>query len=804
MNIMELLAPAGSNESLKAAINAGANAVYLAGRQFGARRSANNFTNEELSEVIRYCHERNVAVYVTLNTLIKSSEMADALDFVDFLYSNDVDAVILQDVGLLSNIRAIYPDLHCHASTQMTLHNLEDVKWAESVGFSRVVLSRELSLTEIKEIAESTSIEIELFVHGALCISYSGQCLMSSFIGGRSGNRGACAQPCRKSYTLVERGKELALNKPEQVYLLSPKDLNVYEHINELKSLGNVSLKVEGRMKGPDYVYTVVSAYRKAIDEHPNTFDHEKLFRVFNRDFTEGHLFDAEYNSLMNYELPSSYGTILGKTISLKDGFLTLELTDVLNKGDEIQTRFKGKTVGTRTDVITKDRVRVSTAGAGSVITVPFKYKTVKNSIFYKTYDKNHIDAATLESQIEKPVHEISLFFEAHLEKHAKLIGIINQTLRLEIVSQIPSEFANNRPLTKDRVTEQFLKLGGTPFLLNHFEVNMDDGLVIPISELNRMRRALVEEALEKLSIWHPNRIKTSCDQVKIVIDEVEAKLELHLYFYSNEYLNESYNSINSNDDKDKDYDIVWFMHDLKAYEHELIQMVKNGIVPVLPRISRAGNHEDFIENYQNECIVQNVKPRIVFSHAGHMVYLKHFDQLSWIAGETMNCFNADSYDSLISKGAESVILSTELSVQELGPFKKKSNLGFYVYGNMPAMISEYCPVGGTMTGQSGCNLCKLRDYDLIDEKGMHFPIRCDADHCRVEILFGKTHNWLSNMLRLRSLGIRVFKMEFDHLNPSEEHEIINALSTIQEFNYLVKKMPEFNDNFHITGKGVE
>lgn len=801
MNKMELLAPAGSGESLKAAVNAGANAVYLAGRQFGARRSANNFSNEEISEVIRYCHERNVAVYVTLNTLVKSTEMADALGFVDFLYNNDVDAVILQDLGLLSNIKATYPDLQCHASTQMTLHNLLDVKWAESVGFTRVVLSRELSFNEIKEIAEKTNVEIELFVHGALCISYSGQCLMSSLIGGRSGNRGACAQPCRKAYTLVERGKELALNKTDQVYLMSPKDLNVYEHMVELKSLGNVSLKVEGRMKGPDYVYTVVSSYRKAMDDRPSKMDHEKLFKVFNRDFTEGHLFDAEYNALMNYELPSSYGTVLGKTLSLSDGVLTLQLTDDLNKGDEIQTRFKGKTVGTRTDVITKDGQRVATAAAGSIVTVPFKYKTVKNSIFYKTYDKKHIDEAIHESLIEKPVHDISLFFEAHMNQHAKLIGTLNQTLRIEIVSEMPSEIANNRPLSSDRVTEQFSKLGGTPFRLNHFELNMDEGLVIPISELNRMRRALVDEALEILSVWHPKRIKKSVDVVKIDRDEKEDKIELHLHFYSKEYL---YNSMKIADQKERDYNVIWFMHDLKAFENEMKLMVENGIVPVLPRITRAENHEDFIEKFKNECIHQNKVPRIGFSHVGHMAYLKRFDELSWIASETMNCFNVDSYDLLISSGAESVVLSTELSVQELGPFKKSMHLGYYVYGNMPAMISEYCPVGGTMTGRSGCNLCKSGDYDLIDEKGMHFPVRCDADHCRVEILFGKTHNWLSNMLRLRTLGIRVFKMEFDRLNPAEEHEILGALSRFREFNNLVKTLPELNDNFHITGKGVE
>ena len=234
MNRIELLAPAGSMETLKAAVNAGANAVYMGGKQFGARRSATNFTNEEMIAAIKYCHTRNVSVYVTVNTLIKEDEFSDVMDFIDFLYKNDVDTVILQDLGLLRAVKSKYLDLPCHASTQMTFHNSAGVLYAKKIGFSRVVLARELSFDEVQTIANAVDIELEVFVHGALRISYSGQCLMSSYIGGRSGNRGACAQPCRKHYTLLNRSTGEAI---EKAYLMSPKDLMTYEHLAALKTL---------------------------------------------------------------------------------------------------------------------------------------------------------------------------------------------------------------------------------------------------------------------------------------------------------------------------------------------------------------------------------------------------------------------------------------------------------------------------------------------------------------------------------------------------------------------------------------
>lgn len=259
MNKFELLAPAGTYDAFIAATENGADAVYLGGKLFNARANASNFDNDELKKIVEYAHLRNVKIYVTMNTLLTNNELNEALDFAYDLYNMGIDAVIVQDLGLAKVLHERIPLLHLHASTQMTIYNLAGVKRLEALGFTRVVLARELSLDEIKYICDNTNLEIEVFVHGALCISYSGQCLMSSMIGDRSGNRGKCAQPCRLPYTLLKNGTPL-----KSGYLLSPKDLCTIDYFSKLPNI--TSLKIEGRMKSPEYVATVVSAYRKAID----------------------------------------------------------------------------------------------------------------------------------------------------------------------------------------------------------------------------------------------------------------------------------------------------------------------------------------------------------------------------------------------------------------------------------------------------------------------------------------------------------------------------------------------------------
>ena len=281
MKKIELLAPAGNMEALKAAVQAGCDAVYIGGQHFGARAFSKNFSNEEIVEAIKYAHLYGVKVYITINTLVYDDEVPDFLKYIEFIHKNNVDAVLVQDLGMFDLIRNTFPNLELHASTQMHIHNLDGVRLMESLGIKRVVLARETNIDTIKEIVENTKAEIEVFVHGALCISYSGQCLMSSLIGGRSGNRGACAGSCRLKYDVLDvNGKKL--NKGS--YPLSTKDLNSLEYIGDLIDIGVASLKIEGRMKSKEYVYKVVSIYRKAIASYYKSwhvqFDNNDLLEL--------------------------------------------------------------------------------------------------------------------------------------------------------------------------------------------------------------------------------------------------------------------------------------------------------------------------------------------------------------------------------------------------------------------------------------------------------------------------------------------------------------------------------------------
>ena len=324
----ELLAPAGNMECLKAAILAGCDAVYLGGNMFGARSFANNFDYDELKEAVNYAHTYGVKVYVTTNTLIYENEVERFTEYVTYLNSIHVDAIIMQDIGMMDKMRKEFPNMEIHASTQMHIHNEEGVKLVKELGLTRAVLARETDYQTIKKIKENVDIELEIFVHGALCISYSGQCLMSSLIGNRSGNRGTCAGSCRHKYDVLNENLEKINNDK---YNLSTKDLNSLDNLEKLIKTGADSFKIEGRMKSKSYVYLVVKLYRMAIDSYfekgkveINENDLEDLKITFNRLFTKGFLFNTENNDIINPYRPNHLGVEIGKVIDYNNNFVTI------------------------------------------------------------------------------------------------------------------------------------------------------------------------------------------------------------------------------------------------------------------------------------------------------------------------------------------------------------------------------------------------------------------------------------------------------------------------------------------------
>lgn len=551
--IPELLAPAGSLYALKAAVNAGADAVYLSGKSFGARYYAENFDELQMKEAVEYAHIRNLKVYITVNTLVKDSELDEVADYLLKLYQIGADAVILQDVGVASICRDLLPDMDMHASTQMTICSLEGVRWAYDFGFKRVVLSRELKLQEIKQISKSmgSKIELEIFAHGALCYSYSGQCLLSSVIGGRSGNRGRCAQPCRKPYRLLQGEKDdygkliKPIIIPAEKYLLSTRDLALYNRLNEISKLSLDSLKIEGRMRSAEYVALVVSTYRKALDDledsdwAPDEDDILKLKLAFNRGFTDGHLFEADKESLMGREAPGNRGLYLGKVMTSKDRDKQCYLE---NRGNSHE---KGNfTIVNTNPELDSLRSKFKLEKGDGIVFIPHDNKPYgmfieEEPVYYRK--KHQIMIKT-----NKPIPEGSKVYQTRdisFLKHAEYLikqdrkeektpldinirwdeenkPILDGKFKANDIdinishkSDLIMEEAINKPLNHDQIINQLKKTGGTPFHIRKVNMNYPGNLFTPLSKLNQIRREFIKKAeSELLKSYRPteNSVKSA------------------------------------------------------------------------------------------------------------------------------------------------------------------------------------------------------------------------------------------------------------------------------------------------------
>ena len=501
MKKIELLAPAGDEEALKAAIMAGANAVYMGGSRFGARAFAGNFEDDKLIDAVDYAHQMGVKIYITANTIIKDEEIGDFLNYIDFLYEIGVDAVILQDLGMIDIISKRIPDLELHASTQMTASTAQDVLFLKELGVSRVVLSRELSYDEISAIKTETNVEVEAFVHGALCVSYSGKCLFSSMNGMRSGNRGMCAQPCREPYKATVENKPLL----DKEYVFSTKDLNTLDILEDLIDAGIDSLKIEGRMKRSEYVFAVTSAYRQAIDNvimkhEPSissldmNYSAVELDKVFNRDFTKGYIGQDKGSKIMNHKFQKYVGKPVAKVIEYdrKSKRLMLELLDTLTKGDGLNT---GEFVGR---ILKKDTI-VKSADKGEIVAIDSIKKFEPGFIVYKTFDKIFMDDISSRMSRVKKI-PIKAFVEIRNNNYPSLILNDYKGNTGEYKLEEYTTTALNKPTTRESIIDQIQKMGDTPFFVDSIEVSVDENIFIPIKTLNLLRREAVSLLIESQS----------------------------------------------------------------------------------------------------------------------------------------------------------------------------------------------------------------------------------------------------------------------------------------------------------------
>ncbi|MBY6953201.1 DUF3656 domain-containing U32 family peptidase [Clostridium botulinum] len=766
MRKIELLAPAGSVESLYAAVQAGADAVYMGGSKFSARAYANNFDDEQLKEAINYCHLYGVKVYITVNTLIKEEEIKEAIKYIRFLYSIGVDALIIQDTGIAKLIKENLPDFEIHASTQMTVHNGEGAIFLKELGFKRIVLSRELSLKEIEYISKDLDIETEIFVHGALCICYSGQCLMSSILGGRSGNRGRCAQPCRLPYTLINEKND----KETKGYLLSPKDICNIENMEDLIKAGATSFKIEGRMKRPEYVAGVIRSYRKAIDAAINkeNFEEEQnkkeLMQLFNREgFSKAYLYGNNGKDMMAYYFPKNTGLLLGEVNKDK----SIKLEENLKIKDGIRNADKGFIVSS----IIKDNKEVEKAYKGDLVKIkPSNYK-FKDKL-YKTSDTELLQSL---GKIYEDKFNKKIYLEANVEfkvgEKIKLSCRYNGEEYFAEGKEI--EKALKKPLSMEKIEENLMKSGETPFKINKIKFDSYEEGFLPVSEINNCRRILINSIEEKIIQNNPH-----CGKIKRVnVDNIYSNIngikenDLPKYIFSI-YTYEQLKAVADNGFKNIIVDLFTRnplnLHKIKGLYQDLNIYLK------APNIIKS--EFDYVEKIIEENLY-NIKG-IVTANLG---IVNKFNNRTKIIGDyKLNIFNSfagDFYKDFI-KGS---CLSIELNKKEVKSITKHMNLDsqMLIYGKIENMVSEYCPIGSTFGGKnsySTCNkACEKGIYTLKDRMSVKFPVKTDI-FCRSHIYNNSDINLIGNIEELRTFGINSFRLDFLEENYEEIEYILKSL----------------------------
>lgn len=507
MTLTELLAPAGSYDILVVAINAGANAVYIAGQRYGARAFAHNFTSEEIEKAVRYAHLNGASVHVTVNTLFNTYEILDVLKYVQFLYRTGVDAVIVQDIGLIYLINQFIPDMEVHSSTQMTLRDYQSLLWAKNEGIKRVILPREMSIEEIKTLSENlkhdnVGIDLEVFGHGSLCYCISGDCYMSSFISGRSANRGACAQPCRSNYKLKYRNHSI-----NNGCLISTHDLSTFKNVKEISEAGVKSLKIEGRLKAEDYVTTVVKAYRQMID-HMEDNDNEELIKqlereldlTFNRYYTNGYILNDKPGDVMGRESSFHQGLFLGHIVSIEDTLVDIEFDNpdhpILEIGDGIGFKHNNHIRGIYLDKIIEQNEEH--------ILIETTRDIREGSEVYISYSKELHDRPK-QYQNEQIKSHIPISFDISVNKNNQMaintsFKIGGEAISFGYKSRFEFKEAINKPLTEEVIKEQMIKSGDTSFIVNNVRINnLPDNLFMPIAKINTIRREILDEASERL-----------------------------------------------------------------------------------------------------------------------------------------------------------------------------------------------------------------------------------------------------------------------------------------------------------------
>lgn len=672
--MLEVLSPAGSLEGVTAAVQNGANAIYLGLADFNARRNAKNLTEEDLARAIEYCHIRDVKVYVTMNTLVTDRELVQIERTAKTISRLGADAIIVQDLGAMGTIRQVLPEMPLHASTQMGIHNLEGVEKAAFFGASRVILARELSLAHIAYIQKQTNVELEVFCHGALCMSYSGQCYLSAVIGGRSGNRGLCAQPCRLPYQLDgNSGHHLSL-----------KDYNLADHLGSLEKLGVACVKIEGRMKRPEYTAIVTKIYSDLIREKRKATkeEHARLRLAFSRD-------------------------------GFTDGYLTGE------KGT--------KMFGVRGDGERKQEQAL--------------FDEVRRGYLHN----------------ERKCVPIRFFAMIEAGKPAKLAVQDNKDTTLRVEGPIP-QAANTKALSKEDLLAQLSKTGGTPYYCDDIQIVLDDGLFLPIAELNQMRRSLLEE-LTKARGAKPSMPPEKLFRPGNIPPQRELPPQLNVSLLQASQLTEEFFAL-------KPSLIYMPIDEILEQQETLMPFLTQGKTPfvaTLPQIIL----DDEKESYKQKLAqIQELGiKQVLVSHMGHIDFCKK--QGLAVRGDFgFHVMNGLSLKSLKHLPLESVTLSFECKMAQIRDMPKHMDTELIAYGRVPVMITENCVLSHGKN--HGCDT----PHSLIDRQGASFPV-IKSGPCRSEVYNSRKLFLADKAADYMDIGLWGVRLCFTTENPRECVEIL-------------------------------
>ncbi|MDE5714779.1 MAG: DUF3656 domain-containing protein [Anaeroplasmataceae bacterium] len=714
----ELLAPAGNYEALIAAISNGADAIYLGMNKFGARAYASNFDMNTLKEAVQYAHLRKVKIYVTLNTILFEDELEEMKQRIDQLYEANVDGIIIQDLAAFHYVTSTYPDLEAHCSTQMGIDDLEGTLLFKELKASRVVLSREVDINTIKEIKKIAKIPLEIFIHGALCVSYSGNCLMSGLIGYRSGNRGRCVGSCRKPYTLYENNKEIA----SDIYILSMKDLNTIDYINDLKHID--SLKIEGRMKEPAYVANVVKTYRNALDNTLVPAEKILLNKTFNRTFTKGYIFFEDKKNITNILKPNNFGYPIGKIVNKTKIGYEINLNQKLNQNDIIRIDHKNNDINLTVAKLYDAKGNYIHSSTTSCF-IAIKEELSIGDIVYKTKDIEFY--SSIEKTYPKEYRRFPLVLEVYAYTNQKLCvnaSCENHHIYYESEEQLAT--AKSIPTSEIQFQQQFDRLKDSVYQLSSLSYQSDN-VFIPAKLINEARRSIVKQMNEE----RLNRNKIGKAMQKPIQKITFPKSSPVLAVYATT--------------KDQ-YDAALGCGIKIIYTNDNTIRRNNTIYP-----DKSG-------------------PLLVGGYGGIYAYRNKNEITSDFS---LNVVNSKAVHLLHSLNVNRVTLSYEMNKKNIADlieaYKKENdgypNLEMIVYGHAHLLYTKYCP----LKKLNLCKTCKTKSYFIEDEYG-RFPILSHED-CTTTILNGKILNLIDELNEIEN--IQVFRLQFTTESKEETTQII-------------------------------